>query len=167
MTSQNCSKFERLRNGLGKHCTVSKFLESQPASYTAAIFDGDVVVAAPMRPLDRFWTFGEGCTKKLPGFRPKRHYINVPKTNQTTAKQLPKRCKQKLTNNCHKFEHVWTSLDCFFWFLSGQDKWIKHGADVQLYNRCLFHEIMAGGLALPFQTTSDWSTLAVLLLFLS
>lgn len=58
-----------------KHCTVSKFLESQPASYTAAIFDGDVVVAAPMRSLE---------------------------------------------------------------------KWIQHGADVQLYNRCLFHEIMAG-----------------------
>jgi hypothetical protein len=36
----------------GKHCTVSKFLESQPASYTAAIFDGDVVVAAPMRSLE-------------------------------------------------------------------------------------------------------------------
>lgn len=58
-----------------KHCTVSKFLESQPASYTAAIFDGDVVVAAPMRSLE---------------------------------------------------------------------KWINHSADVQLYNRCLFHEIMAG-----------------------
>ena len=36
----------------GKHCTVSKFLETQPPSYTAAIFDGDVVVAAPKRSLD-------------------------------------------------------------------------------------------------------------------
>ncbi|CAE7937999.1 unnamed protein product [Symbiodinium necroappetens] len=50
----------------GKHCTVSKWLETQPAHYIAAVFDGDV------------------------------------------------------------------------------DKWIDHGADVQLYNRCLFHEIMAG-----------------------
>ncbi|CAK9094684.1 unnamed protein product [Durusdinium trenchii] len=58
-----------------KHCTVSKFLETQAPSFTAAVFDGDVVVAAPMR---------------------------------------------------------------------GLDKWINHGADIQLYNRCLFHEIMAG-----------------------
>ncbi|CAJ1368336.1 unnamed protein product [Effrenium voratum] len=58
-----------------KHCTVSKFLETKPSEYTAAVFDGDVVVAAPNR---------------------------------------------------------------------GLDKWINHGADIQLYNRCLFHEIMAG-----------------------
>eukprot|EP00913_Durusdinium_trenchii_P020357 g19123.t1 len=31
-----------------KHCTVSKFLETQAPSFTAAVFDGDVVVAAPM-----------------------------------------------------------------------------------------------------------------------
>ncbi|CAE7242005.1 unnamed protein product [Symbiodinium natans] len=58
-----------------KHCTVSKWLETQPADYVAAVFDGDVVAAAPKR---------------------------------------------------------------------GLEKWIDHGADVQLYNRCLFHEIMAG-----------------------
>jgi hypothetical protein len=58
-----------------KHCTVSNFLKAQPDNYTAAVLDGDVVVAAPSR---------------------------------------------------------------------GLDKWVKHGADVQLYNRCLFHEIMAG-----------------------
>jgi len=58
-----------------KHCTVSKWLETQPAHYIAAVFDGDVVAAAPKR---------------------------------------------------------------------GLDTWIDHGADVQLYNRCLFHEIMAG-----------------------
>ncbi|CAE7781001.1 unnamed protein product [Symbiodinium sp. CCMP2592] len=58
-----------------KHCTVSKWLETQPAHYIAAVFDGDVVAAAPKR---------------------------------------------------------------------GLDAWIDHGADVQLYNRCLFHEIMAG-----------------------
>mmetsp|Transcript_58702 Transcript_58702/g.109910 ORF Transcript_58702/g.109910 Transcript_58702/m.109910 type:complete len:378 (-) Transcript_58702:119-1252(-) len=58
-----------------KHCTVSKWLELQPAGYMAAVFDGDVVAASLKR---------------------------------------------------------------------GLDKWINHGADIQLYNRCLFHEIMAG-----------------------
>eukprot|EP00440_Ansanella_granifera_P011634 gb/GFBE01012634.1/.p1 GENE.gb/GFBE01012634.1/~~gb/GFBE01012634.1/.p1 ORF type:complete len:334 (+),score=88.24 gb/GFBE01012634.1/:1-1002(+) len=58
-----------------KHCTVSHFLRAKPANYTAAVLDGDVVVAAPSR---------------------------------------------------------------------GLDKWVRHGADVQLYNRCLLHEIMAG-----------------------
>eukprot|EP00440_Ansanella_granifera_P001065 gb/GFBE01001148.1/.p1 GENE.gb/GFBE01001148.1/~~gb/GFBE01001148.1/.p1 ORF type:complete len:397 (+),score=77.09 gb/GFBE01001148.1/:1-1191(+) len=58
-----------------KHCTVSKFLESKPLNYSAAVLDGDVVVAAPIR---------------------------------------------------------------------GLDKWVNHGADIQLYNRCLVHEIAAG-----------------------
>ena len=35
----------------GKHCTVSKWLETQPAHYIAAVFDGDVVAAAPKRGL--------------------------------------------------------------------------------------------------------------------
>ena len=35
----------------GKHCTVSKWLETQPAHYIAAVFDGDVVAAAPTRGL--------------------------------------------------------------------------------------------------------------------
>eukprot|EP00438_Fugacium_kawagutii_P021420 Skav230559 [mRNA] locus=scaffold7717:17184:43069:- [translate_table: standard] len=79
----SASEFEECRRFkdffFRKHCTVSKFLESQPPSYTAAVFDGDVVVAAPMRGLDR--------------------------PDPQLEKQPP------------------------------QDKWINHGADVQLYNR--------------------------------
>ena len=41
----------RSRSLEGKHCTVSKWLETQPSNYVAAIFDGDVVAAAPKRGL--------------------------------------------------------------------------------------------------------------------
>ncbi|CAE8590089.1 unnamed protein product [Polarella glacialis] len=58
-----------------KHCTIAKWMESQPANLVVAVLDGDNVVAAPSRPLD---------------------------------------------------------------------KWADHDADVQMYNRCLTHEIAAG-----------------------